>query len=446
MCAWWAPLVTPPPARLMEAAQVVSVRASAAGISPELVELAGRPHLVTQPFLELGPAIAAARTAGEPAPGAWSQALRNSQMALDHIESRLDRVGISTEAVFRIETPEHARPAGSLMMLATRGGKSEGQRFAAGLVRALAQQGSLRDVVATATGRLSRKIVEHTGDSGEDYVARDRVEWRAHFRRAAWGGAVVVITALLKFGILALPFAPLWLGVTLSLNYAGNFIFMQLNHYTLPSRQPSMTAAALAKALERPADYDAEIELVAGITRSQVAAVLGNLLVIIPALPWHGLPDVPAHGTDDHRLAHGGACLREPPAVPQFCAALRLRHGTLPLWLEPRGRLGDQLERLPAAARRHPAGPARIAGAGQGGRAATRQRDGTQLRRHRRLRHPWIPSWPRSRGLQQVPRHCAGRAARLAVLGVPVVQRPSALGGGRIRVVGCGLDGPRGSC
>lgn len=281
--SWWAPLVTPPVTRRIEAAQVVAVRASAAGISPELFELAGRPPLGESPFLELGPAIAAARTASDPGAGAWQQALRNSQVALDGIESRLDRVGISTEAVFRIEQlGSMLGRLGSLMLLATRGDKSEGQRFAAGLIRALAQQGSLRDVVATATGRLSRKIVEHTGDSGEDYVARDRGEWQAHFRRAAWGGAVVVITALLKFGVLALPFAPLWLGVTLSLNYACSFVFMQLNHYILASRQPSMTAAALAKALERPADYDAEIELVAGITRSQVAAVLGNLLVIIP--------------------------------------------------------------------------------------------------------------------------------------------------------------------
>lgn len=282
--SWWAPLVAPPRARWMEAAQVVAVRASAAGISPELLEQAGRPPIGESPFLALGPAIAGARASDSGTnAGGWQQALRSSEVALDHIESRLDRVGISTEAVFRIEQlGSMLARLGTLMVLATRGGKSEGQRFAAGLVRGLAQQSSLRDVVATATGRLSRKIVEHTGDSGEDYVARDQVEWRAHFRRAAWGGAVVVITALLKFGVLSLPFAPLWLGVTLSLNYAFSFVFMQLNHYILASRQPSMTAAALAKALERPADYEAEIELVAGITRSQVAAVLGNLLVIIP--------------------------------------------------------------------------------------------------------------------------------------------------------------------
>lgn len=282
---WWGPLVTPPRARWLEAAQVVAVRAAASGISPALFDLAGRPDLGASPFLALVPAIASARAADDPAatPGEWQEALRGAELALGHVEARLDRVGVSTEAVFRIEqlTSMLAR-LGNLMVLATRGGRGAGQRFASGLVRALAQQGSLRDVVATAASRLSRKIVEHTGDSGEDYVARDRREWRAHFRRAAWGGAVVVITALLKFGVLALPFAPLWLGVALSLNYAISFTFMQFNHYILASRQPSMTAAALARALERPADYDAEIELVAGITRSQVAAVLGNLLVIIP--------------------------------------------------------------------------------------------------------------------------------------------------------------------
>jgi site-specific recombinase len=281
---FWTPLVTPPAGRWMEAAQVIAVRASAAGISPELFELAGRPPMGDSPFLQLGPAIATAAASNQPATATeWQAELRNSQGAMSRIEARLDRGGISTEAVFRIEQlSSMLARLGILMTLATRSSRGEGQRFAAGLVRALAQQNSLRGVVATASGRLSRKIVEHTGDTGEDYVARDRPEWRDHFRRAAWGGAVVVITALLKFGVLALPFAPLWLGVALSLNYAINFVFMQLNHYILASRQPSMTAAALAKALEKPADYGAEIELVAGITRSQVASVLGNLLVIIP--------------------------------------------------------------------------------------------------------------------------------------------------------------------
>ncbi len=282
--AWCEPLIAPSPAKLLEASHVVAVRAAAAGISPSLFELAGRPPIGESPYLQIGPAVAAARqTPPAPANPDWAEALRRCRAALDEIQARLDRVGVSTEAVFRIEqlSTMLAR-LGSLMMLATRPGKGDGRRFAAGVVRALAQQGSLRDVVGTAAGRLSRKIVEHTGDSGEDYVARDKQEWRTHFRLAAWGGAVVVITALLKFGILALPFAPLWLGVALSLNYAFNFVFMQLNHYILASRQPSMTAAALAKALERPADYEAEIELVAGITRSQVAAVLGNILVIVP--------------------------------------------------------------------------------------------------------------------------------------------------------------------
>jgi site-specific recombinase len=72
------------------------------------------------------------------------------------------------------------------------------------------------------------------------------------------------------------------LGIAYTLNYAAAFVLMQLAGFTLASRQPSMTAAALAVALARRDAADAQVELVAGITRSQVVATLGNILLAIP--------------------------------------------------------------------------------------------------------------------------------------------------------------------
>jgi site-specific recombinase len=52
---------------------------------------------------------------------------------------------------------------------------------------------------------------------------------------------------------------------------------MQVNHWQLASKQPAMTAAALAAALEDgDRGTEDEIALIAGITRSQVIVTLGN--------------------------------------------------------------------------------------------------------------------------------------------------------------------------
>jgi site-specific recombinase len=73
-------------------------------------------------------------------------------------------------------------------------------------------------------------------------------------------------------------------GAIASLNYAGSFVAMQLLGFTLATKQPSMTAAALAHALrERGADLDELVSQIARICRSQLAAAIGNVGGVIPA-------------------------------------------------------------------------------------------------------------------------------------------------------------------
>ncbi|MDL1951469.1 gliding motility protein, partial [Acidobacteria bacterium ACD] len=57
---------------------------------------------------------------------------------------------------------------------------------------------------------------------------------------------------------------------------------MQLGHLALASKQPAMTASALAAAVEKGGDDRRAVELSAGVFRSQAAATLGNVLVGLP--------------------------------------------------------------------------------------------------------------------------------------------------------------------
>ena len=117
------------------------------------------------------------------------------------------------------------------------------------LVRALAMEHSIRAVGRTETKRLALKITEYTGSTGEHYMVRSRKEWWANLRAGAYGGCVTAFTALAKFGLSALPLAPVVLGLGLAVNYTISFWILQIFHFALASKQPAMTASALATSL-----------------------------------------------------------------------------------------------------------------------------------------------------------------------------------------------------
>jgi site-specific recombinase len=71
-----------------------------------------------------------------------------------------------------------------------------------------------------------------------------------------------------------------------SLNYALSFCLIQFTHGTLATKQPAMTAAAMAGKLKHARHRGRLREFVdevAHLTRSQVAAIFGNLAVVAPA-------------------------------------------------------------------------------------------------------------------------------------------------------------------
>ncbi len=72
------------------------------------------------------------------------------------------------------------------------------------------------------------------------------------------------------------------------MNYAVSFVLMQLLHFTVATKQPAMTAPAMAAKLKELGSGERHLESfvdeVTHLVRSQVAAVLGNVLVVFPAV------------------------------------------------------------------------------------------------------------------------------------------------------------------
>jgi len=145
-------------------------------------------------------------------------------------------------------------------------GREDRRKFTATLVGGFAESRGIRNLLRNAVNRLARRVVEHTGRTGEHCIAGSRLEWRSVGWGAVGAGSITAFTALFKYSLGSASLAPLWIGVAQSLNYAGSFLLMQALGWMLASKMPSVTAAALAHALSEQDGMHAKVNLIAAIT------------------------------------------------------------------------------------------------------------------------------------------------------------------------------------
>ncbi len=280
----WRDLLAPTPGQVADAARLVACRAAAAGITRELLELEHPRPDGESPFLGLPGAVERMVTdpAGTDALERYRETVARCRVAIRTADRLLEQRGVSTDLLYRLELLDSllTRLDGLTRVLTDEVAPGA---VAAELVRGSSRQRGIRSLARHTAKRLALKVTEHTAETGEHYLVRDRAEWEMTSRSAAGGGVLTAGTALLKYLIAALPLAPVLHGVAAALNYSASFIAMQFAHFTLASKQPAMTGAALAATLDDREHLEEQVELVAGITRSQMAATLGNVLATIPA-------------------------------------------------------------------------------------------------------------------------------------------------------------------
>ncbi|CAM3429563.1 site-specific recombinase [Paracidovorax anthurii] len=160
-------------------------------------------------------------------------------------------------------------------------------RLMARLVTVGRERRSLRALIASNSSLLAAKVAERSAETGEHYITRTGAQYRAMVAKAAGGGFVMAFTTLMKFGIAALALSTFWGGFWAGVNYAVSFVLVMLLHCTVATKQPAMTAPAMAAKLKEPQTpeaVEAFVDEVTHLVRSQVAAVLGNVLVVFPAV------------------------------------------------------------------------------------------------------------------------------------------------------------------
>lgn len=208
----------------------------------------------------------------------------------DQAFAYLEKNGVSVGLVFRFERIERLLKRLALMndflIAAAKGVPESGlSRLLAELIRASLDAHRLNRLFSGKIRLLSRRIVDHTGDSGEHYITYDRRGYFQMLQSAAGGGMLTVGTTVIKAAIGRFSLPPLLEAIVHSGNYAGSFLAMHFCHFTLATKQPSMTASTLARKLSdfsRGTDSDNMIALIRDAFRSQFAAAIGNVGAAIP--------------------------------------------------------------------------------------------------------------------------------------------------------------------
>ena len=215
--------------------------------------------------------------------------LDDCRLATASVYAHLEDNGISVGLVFRLrQLRERVLRIRELLdcVLAPAPAPSVA-RLVGKLVTAGGERSSIRGLIATNSSLLAAKVTERSAEAGEHYITRDRPAYLRMLRQAAGGGALTAVTVLMKFAIVAVGLSAFWGGFWAGAMYAASFVTIQLLHLTLATKQPAMTAPAMAARLHRLKEQggvEAFVDEVTHLVRSQVAAVLGNLGLVVPAM------------------------------------------------------------------------------------------------------------------------------------------------------------------
>lgn len=301
-----------PVIELVEALRVLSYHVSSIGLDPELVRIDPTLEEHESPFLaqnaELVAYLAHYHTW-------WSSdtheiedekhlrvMLDQCDEVVQRIRKRAAKIGTSLSLTFKLERlKQHLERIGILLELLT---TLRTQRHVAAispqiasffktLIAAECRKNKLSDYWSKNVELLSLRMTESASKTGEHYITAGRGDYFGMLGSAALGGLIIALMAALKIVLGWQGLAPLNAALAVCLNYGIGFALIHVLGGTVATKQPAMTANAIAASIGEAAgkqrDLDNLVELIARTVRSQIAAILGNVGIAVPMAMLLGL-------------------------------------------------------------------------------------------------------------------------------------------------------------
>lgn len=291
--------------QIVEALRVLAYHVSAIGLEPELIRVDPSLEEHKSPFLAQNEELLAFldhyRMSWDDGKEIAAEE-KHLEVMLDQcaevvqrIRKRAAKIGTSLTLTFKLERlRQHLERIDDLLDLLKR--LHAERRVAAvapqivalfkELVRAECRKNKLSDYWRQNVELLARRMTESAGKTGEHYIASNRGEYFSIFRSAALGGLIIALMTALKVILARQGLAPLTGAIAICLNYAIGFVVIHIVGGTVASKQPAMTANAIAASIGesqgKTRNLDKLVEIIARTISSQFAAIIGNVGVAVP--------------------------------------------------------------------------------------------------------------------------------------------------------------------
>lgn len=158
------------------------------------------------------------------------------------------------------------------------------------LIKYNCKKNNIRRLMLDSTQTIAYEVTQHTAKTGEHYITHSKKEYTNMLFTAMGGGLVVGFLCIFKVLLGKFHVSDFGHALLYSLNYAFGFILIYLLGFTLATKQPAMTAAAIVKSIEAgmsgavdEADRHRSFAMLfAQLFRSQFIAFVGNVFVAFP--------------------------------------------------------------------------------------------------------------------------------------------------------------------
>jgi len=253
---------------VIKAITVLSYRISGIGLYPEFIN--AHPELTEyeSPFLvqnremiefiqQYKKAHHDADVSSVVAPPDASQALVMIEQCRDvvlKIRRSTKRIGVSVSLTYLISLLEQCLDRVELLLnLIVEEGEAHYKAISNLLVditAAIYSERSVRSLLTTNSELIALQVTENASKTGEHYVSTDKQGFLAMYKSAAGAGVIIAIMATLKTLSARMVMAPLMQAFIYSMNYSLGFMLIHVLHFTVATKQPAMTAAALAATVQ----------------------------------------------------------------------------------------------------------------------------------------------------------------------------------------------------
>jgi site-specific recombinase len=225
--------------------------------------------------------------ASERTPEGLQGRIRQCVLLLETHKRQLALRGADLNTTFQLDRMSQQLERAALLVSVLAG--TEPNRFGracVSIVRAVTRNASGRRLVARSSELVLENLVDTAASVGRDYLDDEKSSWRAAFTAGAGGGALMACATLIKYQLARLQLPTFYEGVLYSLNYASIFCAAYLLHFTIATKLPAHTAAALAKSVQEDEGHRQRLrhflEIWRAMVRLQLAGLLGNVLFAGP--------------------------------------------------------------------------------------------------------------------------------------------------------------------